>query len=127
KLFPARQECRRDGRGRSGSDPAAAALGRWAAWRGGKRRGRQRQRRLQRVDAGRLVVPQVGSAGDGHAGEGGLARNEDLLRRLMSELSNFHDVRFPLAVSFGVTGGPERRNEIVTLTSGREKRNARFS
>ncbi len=45
----------------------------------------------------------------------------------MSELSNFHDVRFPLAVSFGATGGPERRNEIVTLTSGREKRNARFS
>jgi len=45
----------------------------------------------------------------------------------MSELSSFHDVRFPLAVSFGATGGPERRNEIVTLTSGREKRNARFS
>ncbi|MEP9388786.1 DUF2460 domain-containing protein [Mesorhizobium sp. KR9-304] len=45
----------------------------------------------------------------------------------MSELSNFHDVRFPLGVSFGATGGPERRNEIVSLTSGREKRNARFS
>lgn len=45
----------------------------------------------------------------------------------MSELSSFHDVRFPLAVSFGATGGPERRNEIVSLTSGREKRNARFS
>ena len=45
----------------------------------------------------------------------------------MSELSSFHDVRFPLAVSFGATGGPERRNEIVALTSGREKRNARFS
>ncbi|RLP25309.1 DUF2460 domain-containing protein [Mesorhizobium sp. YM1C-6-2] len=45
----------------------------------------------------------------------------------MSELSSLHDVRFPLAVSFGATGGPERRNEIVTLTSGREKRNARFS
>jgi uncharacterized protein (TIGR02217 family) len=36
-------------------------------------------------------------------------------------------VRFPLGVSFGATGGPERRNEIVSLTSGREKRNARFS
>ncbi|MEW9806802.1 phage distal tail protein, Rcc01695 family [Mesorhizobium marinum] len=45
----------------------------------------------------------------------------------MSELSSFHDVRFPSAVSFGATGGPERRNEIVALTSGREKRNARFS
>jgi uncharacterized protein (TIGR02217 family) len=45
----------------------------------------------------------------------------------VSELSSFHDVRFPLGVSFGATGGPERRNEIVSLTSGREKRNARFS
>lgn len=45
----------------------------------------------------------------------------------MSEFSSFHDVRFPLAVSFGATGGPERLNEIVTLTSGRERRNARFS
>ena len=39
----------------------------------------------------------------------------------------FHDVRFPVDVSFGATGGPERRNEIVLLTSGREKRNARFA
>ncbi len=45
----------------------------------------------------------------------------------MSELAEFHDVRFPTAVAFGATGGPERRNEIVRLTSGREKRNARFS
>jgi uncharacterized protein (TIGR02217 family) len=45
----------------------------------------------------------------------------------MAELSDFHDVLFPLAVSFGATGGPERRNEIVALTSGREKRNARLS
>lgn len=45
----------------------------------------------------------------------------------MSELSSFHDLRFPLGVSFGATGGPERRNEIVALTSGREKRNARFA
>ncbi|MDQ6436890.1 DUF2460 domain-containing protein [Mesorhizobium sp. LHD-90] len=45
----------------------------------------------------------------------------------MTELSAFHDVRLPTAVSFGATGGPERRNEIVTLTSGREKRNARFA
>jgi uncharacterized protein (TIGR02217 family) len=45
----------------------------------------------------------------------------------VSELSSLHDVRFPLGVSFGATGGPERRNEIVALTSGREKRNARFA
>ena len=45
----------------------------------------------------------------------------------MSELASFHDVLFPLAVSFGATGGPERRNEIVSLTSGREKRNPRLS
>jgi uncharacterized protein (TIGR02217 family) len=46
---------------------------------------------------------------------------------ILSELSSFHDVRFPAAISFGATGGPERRNEIVQLTSGREKRNARFA
>lgn len=45
----------------------------------------------------------------------------------MPDLASFHDERFPLAISFGATGGPERRNEIVSLTSGREKRNARFS
>lgn len=39
----------------------------------------------------------------------------------------FHDLRFPLGVSFGATGGPEWRNEIVTLTSGMEKRNARWA
>lgn len=45
----------------------------------------------------------------------------------MADFAGFHDVQFPLALSFGATGGPERRNEIVSLTSGREKRNARFS
>lgn len=39
----------------------------------------------------------------------------------------FHDVRFPLGVSFGATSGAEWRNEIVTLTSGMEKRNARWA
>ncbi|MDT6940389.1 TIGR02217 family protein [Brucella pseudogrignonensis] len=39
----------------------------------------------------------------------------------------FHDVRFPLGVSFGSTTGTEWRNEIVTLTSGMEKRNARWA
>lgn len=45
----------------------------------------------------------------------------------MAELASFHDVQFPIAISFGASGGPERRNEIVTLASGREKRNARFA
>lgn len=39
----------------------------------------------------------------------------------------FHDVRFPLGVSFGATGGPEWKNEIVALTSGHEQRNARWA
>jgi uncharacterized protein (TIGR02217 family) len=39
-------------------------------------------------------------------------------------MSDFHEVRFPLALSFGSTGGPERRTEIVTLGSGFEERNA---
>jgi len=36
---------------------------------------------------------------------------------------NFHDIRFPAALSFGALGGPERRSEIVTLTNGHEERN----
>lgn len=36
----------------------------------------------------------------------------------------FHEVRFPVDISLGVQGGPERRTEIVTLASGREERNA---
>ncbi|WP_108661173.1 DUF2460 domain-containing protein [Acuticoccus kandeliae] len=42
-------------------------------------------------------------------------------------MDGFHDVRFPLAVSFGATGGPERRTEIVTLGSNREERNQRWA
>jgi uncharacterized protein (TIGR02217 family) len=42
-------------------------------------------------------------------------------------MDSFHDVRFPVAVSFGATGGPERRTEIVALTSGREQRNLRMA
>ncbi len=42
-------------------------------------------------------------------------------------MNPFHEIRFPVDVSFGATGGPERRNEIVVLTSGNEKRNARFA
>tara|TARA_R110002110_G_scaffold24174_10_gene90986 strand:+ start:1544 stop:2182 length:639 start_codon:yes stop_codon:yes gene_type:complete len=36
----------------------------------------------------------------------------------------FHDIRFPLDIAFGSTGGPERRTEIVTLGSGFEERNS---
>src|SRR5690606_31780221 len=50
-----------------------------------------------------------------------------VLRPRMSPLSAFHDVTFPLAISFGATGGPEHRNEIVRMTSGEEVRNARFA
>jgi uncharacterized protein (TIGR02217 family) len=35
----------------------------------------------------------------------------------------FHDVRFPTTLSFGSSGGPERRTEIVTLANGFEERN----
>jgi len=37
---------------------------------------------------------------------------------------NFHEVRFPAALSVGSTGGPERRTEIVTLNNGFEERNS---
>lgn len=35
----------------------------------------------------------------------------------------FHEVRFPTALSFGSIGGPERRTDVVTLASGFEERN----
>jgi uncharacterized protein (TIGR02217 family) len=35
----------------------------------------------------------------------------------------FHEVRFPTALSFGSVGGPERRTDVVTLASGFEERN----
>ncbi|WP_072777481.1 DUF2460 domain-containing protein [Marivita hallyeonensis] len=35
----------------------------------------------------------------------------------------FHEVRFPVALSFGSIGGPERRTDVVTLASGFEERN----
>ncbi|GMV62604.1 MAG: hypothetical protein AMXMBFR74_17720 [Parvibaculum sp.] len=36
----------------------------------------------------------------------------------------FHEIRFPLEIALGASGGPERRTEIVTLGSGREERNS---
>lgn len=40
---------------------------------------------------------------------------------------NFHEVRFPSAISFGSSGGVERRTEIVTLVNGFEERNSPWS
>jgi uncharacterized protein (TIGR02217 family) len=37
---------------------------------------------------------------------------------------NFHEVRFPAAISFGSSGAVERRTEIVELVSGHEERNS---
>ena len=39
----------------------------------------------------------------------------------------FHEVRFPVDLSFGAIGGPERRTEIVTLANGHEERNTPWS
>ncbi len=36
----------------------------------------------------------------------------------------FHDTRFPVNLSFGALGGPERRTDIVTLANGHEERNS---
>ena len=36
---------------------------------------------------------------------------------------SFHEIRFPASLSFGSTGGPERKTEIVTLANGFEERN----
>ncbi len=39
----------------------------------------------------------------------------------------FHEVRFPVNIALGATGGPERRTEIVALGSGHEERNTRWA
>lgn len=39
----------------------------------------------------------------------------------------FHDTRFPVDISRGARGGPERRVQIVELASGDEERNASWS
>ncbi len=39
----------------------------------------------------------------------------------------FHQTRFPLDVSLGARGGPERLTEVVTLASGAEERNSRWA
>nr|PZN87045.1 MAG: TIGR02217 family protein [Pseudomonadota bacterium] len=40
---------------------------------------------------------------------------------------NFHEVRFPTAISRGAVGGPERRTDVVVLGSGHEERNSRWA
>ena len=42
-------------------------------------------------------------------------------------MADFHEVRFPLDIALKSRGGPRRRTEVVTLGSGRETRNARWS
>lgn len=42
-------------------------------------------------------------------------------------MTGFHEIRFPLAIGFGSTGGPERRTDVVLLASGHEERNARWA
>jgi uncharacterized protein (TIGR02217 family) len=39
----------------------------------------------------------------------------------------FHEIRFPADLSFGSLGGPERRTDIVSLSSGFEERNTPWS
>lgn len=39
----------------------------------------------------------------------------------------FHATRFPLDIALGARGGPERRTDVVTLSSGREERNSRWA
>jgi uncharacterized protein (TIGR02217 family) len=38
----------------------------------------------------------------------------------------FHEIRFPLRLALGTTGGPVRRTDIVNLSNGREARNQRW-
>jgi uncharacterized protein (TIGR02217 family) len=39
----------------------------------------------------------------------------------------FHETRFPVNLSFGSIGGPERRTDIVTLSNGFEERNTAWA
>ena len=41
-------------------------------------------------------------------------------------MAAFHEVRFPLRVALGTSGGPVRRTDIVSLSNGRETRNRRW-
>ena len=39
----------------------------------------------------------------------------------------FDNVRFPLSISRGLSGGPERRTDVVMTASGHEERNSRWA
>ncbi len=39
----------------------------------------------------------------------------------------FDNVRFPVGIAHGATGGPERRTDVVLTASGREQRNSRWA
>ncbi|CAD7027238.1 TIGR02217 family protein [Pseudorhizobium endolithicum] len=41
-------------------------------------------------------------------------------------MTGFHEVQFPLRLALGTSGGPVRRTDIVSLSNGRENRNARW-
>lgn len=41
-------------------------------------------------------------------------------------MPSFHEVRFPLRLALGTSGGPWRRTDIVALSNGRESRNQRW-
>lgn len=42
-------------------------------------------------------------------------------------MSGFYEVRLPLALAIGASGGPERVTDVVRLASGAESRNARWA
>ena len=42
-------------------------------------------------------------------------------------MSAFHEMRLPLALAFGASGGPEHATDVVRLASGAESRNARWA
>lgn len=42
-------------------------------------------------------------------------------------MTAFHDVRFPIEIAFGATGGPQRKTQIVKMASGAEARNTRWA
>lgn len=45
----------------------------------------------------------------------------------MPEVSSFHDVQFPVDISYGSKGGPNFNTTVLTLASGFEKRNVNWS
>lgn len=42
-------------------------------------------------------------------------------------MSGFHEVRLPVALAFGASGGPETLTDVARLASRRESRNARWA